>query len=57
MIAYLARDIPPFVIILHCDYGESGSQLLIESTDSVRFNCYTTVHLDIQLIKQSFLCL
>ena len=30
---YLARDIPPFV--MYCEYGESGSSLLIESTDSM----------------------
>ena len=33
MIVYLARDIPPFV--MYCVYGESGSSLLIESTDSM----------------------
>ena len=31
VIVYLARDIPPFV--MYCVYGESGSSLLIESTD------------------------
>ena len=31
VIVYLARDIPPFV--MHSIYGESGSSLLIESTD------------------------
>ena len=31
MIVYLARDILPFV--MYCIYGESGSSLLIESTD------------------------
>ena len=30
---YLAQDIPPFV--MYCVYGESGSSLLIESTDSM----------------------
>ena len=30
---YLARDIPAFV--MHCYYGESGSSLLIEFTDSM----------------------
>ena len=29
----LARDIPPFV--MYCVYGESGSSLLIESTNSM----------------------
>ena len=33
VIMYLARDIPPFV--MYCVYGESGSSLLIESTDSM----------------------
>ena len=33
MIVYLVQDIPPFV--MHCVYGESGSSLLIESTDSM----------------------
>ena len=33
MIVYLARDIPAFVI--YCVNGESGSSLLIESTDSM----------------------
>ena len=31
MIVYLARDIPAFV--MYCVNGESGSSLLIESTD------------------------
>ena len=35
VIVYLARDIPPFV--MYCVYGESGSSLLIESTDSMIF--------------------
>ena len=30
---YPARDIPPFV--MYCVYGESGSSLIIESTDSM----------------------
>ena len=30
---YLARDIPNFV--MYYNYGESGSSLLIESTDSM----------------------
>ena len=33
MIVYLARDIPAFV--MYCVNGESGSSLLIESTDSI----------------------
>ena len=33
MIVYLARDILPFV--MYCVYGESGSSLPIESTDSM----------------------
>ena len=33
MIVYLARDISPF--IMYCACGESGSSLLIESTDSM----------------------
>ena len=33
MIAYLARDIPAFV--MYCVNAESGSFLLIESTDSM----------------------
>ena len=32
MIVYLARDIPAFV--MYCVNGESGSSLLIESTDT-----------------------
>ena len=32
VIVYLARDIPAFV--MYCVNGESGSSLLIESTDS-----------------------
>ena len=35
MIVYLARDIPVFV--MYCVNGESGSSLLIESTDSDSF--------------------
>ena len=31
VIVYLARDIPTFV--MYCIYGESGSSILIESTD------------------------
>ena len=33
VIVYLAGDIPAF--IMYCVYGESGSSLLIESTDSM----------------------
>ena len=33
MIVYLARDIPAFV--MYCVNGESGSSLLIDSTDSM----------------------
>ena len=33
MIVYLARGIPAFV--MYCVNGESGSSLLIESTDSM----------------------
>ena len=33
MIVYLARDMPAFV--MYCVNGESGSSLLIESTDSM----------------------
>ena len=33
VIVYLARDIPPFE--MYCVYGESGSSLFIESTDSM----------------------
>ena len=36
MIVYLARDIPAFV--MYCVNGESGSSLLIESTDSMIFH-------------------
>ena len=36
MIVYLARDIPAFV--MYCVNGESGSSLLIESTDSMIYN-------------------
>ena len=35
VIVYLARDIPAFV--MYCVNGESGSSLLIESTDSMIF--------------------
>ena len=35
MIVYLARDIPAFV--MYCVNGESGSSLLIESTDWMIF--------------------
>ena len=34
VIVYLARDIPAFV--MYCVNGESGSSLLIESTDSMK---------------------
>ena len=37
MIVYLARDIPPFV--MYCVHGESGSSLLIGSTDSMILKC------------------
>ena len=33
VIVYLARDISAFV--MYCVYGESGSSLLIQSTDSI----------------------
>ena len=36
MIVDLARGIPPFV--MYCTYGESGSSLLIEYTDSMIFS-------------------
>ena len=36
MIVYLARDIPAFV--MYCVNGESGSSLLIESTDSMIYH-------------------
>ena len=39
MIVYLARDIVAFV--MYCIYGESGSSLLIESTDSMIFRNLT----------------
>ena len=45
MIVYLARDIPAFV--MYCVNGESGSSLLIESTDSMIYNeqvIYTCVY-------------
>ena len=38
MILYVARDIPPFV--MYCVHGESGSSLLIESTDSMIIHNY-----------------
>ena len=46
MIVYLARDIPAFV--MYCVYGESGSSLLIESTDSM-IVCYCSVHVSLLL--------
>ena len=36
MIVHLVRDIPPFV--MYCIYEESGSSLLIESTDTITRN-------------------
>ena len=36
MIVYLEQDIPAFV--MYCVYGESGSSLLIESTDSILYD-------------------
>ena len=39
MIVYQARDIPAFV--MYCVNGESGSSLLIESTDSMIYACVT----------------
>ena len=39
MIVYLARDIPAFV--MYCVNGESGSSLLIESTDSMIATCFS----------------
>ena len=41
MIVYLARDIPLFV--MYCIYGESGSSLLIETTDS-------TIYINVKLL-------
>ena len=38
MIVYLARDILAFV--MYCVNGESGSSLLIESTDSMIYIIY-----------------
>ena len=38
MIVFLARDIPAFV--MYCVNGESGSSLLIESTDSIMIVLY-----------------
>ena len=40
MIVYLAQDIPVFV--MYCFNGESGSSLLIESTDSMTTDSMTT---------------
>ena len=42
MIVYLARDIPEFV--MYCVNGESGSSLLIESTDSMIVLLYHHVY-------------
>ena len=44
MIVYLARDIPAFV--MYCVNGESGSSLLIESTDSMIVREENTVQSD-----------
>ena len=41
MIVYLARDISGFV--MYCVNGESGSSLLIESTDSMIYRCLVIV--------------
>ena len=41
VIVYLARDIPAFV--MYCVDGESGSSLLIESTDSMIISPKSTV--------------
>ena len=38
---YLARDIPAFV--MHCVNGESGSSLLIKSTDSLIEICTSNI--------------
>ena len=43
MIVYLARDIPAFV--MYCVNGESGSSLLIESTDSMITNLILLISL------------
>ena len=42
MIVYLVRDIPAFV--MYCINGESGSSLLIESTDSMIYVIFHSVH-------------
>ena len=39
MIVYLTRDVPAFV--MYCVNGESGSSLLIESTDSMIESTYS----------------
>ena len=49
VIVYLARDIPPFV--MYCVYGEFGSSLLIESTDSI-YKSYIKV----QYYKIIYIC-
>ena len=44
MIVYLARDIQAF--LMYCVKGESGSSLLIESTDSMIVRVENTVQSD-----------
>ena len=54
MIVYLARDIPAFV--MYCLNGESGSSLLIESSDSmihVRSVCGLVVSIGYEFLSAS----
>ena len=50
MIVYLVRDIPAFV--MYCVNGESGSSLLIESTDSM-IGIFQAVHRAVNVLNVS----
>ena len=51
MIVYLARDISAFV--MYCVNGESGSSLLIESTDSMIIGEYVITEFSPGIFKAS----
>ena len=54
MIVYLARDIPTFV--MYCIYGESGSSLLVESTDLMIVLRFNQITMDIGLTEDKLAC-
>ena len=55
MLVYLARDIPAFV--MYCVNGESGSSLLIESTDSmILYSIFSIKRLGVYFFHAALRC-